>query len=75
MRSDVHLLFSSNYDLVMHSVVHLLFSSDYDVVVDAVFGFSFKPPVRPALVPVIGAMAQVVSLLLVYLSYSCYSCV
>ncbi len=32
--------------------------SDYDLIVDALFGFSFRPPVRPQVAPLLRALAE-----------------
>jgi NAD(P)H-hydrate epimerase len=33
-------------------------TSNYDIIVDALFGFSFKPPIRPEMLPPMNAMAK-----------------
>ena len=39
--------------------IFLLLNSEYQLIVDAIFGFSFKPPVRPQFVPILEALAKV----------------
>lgn len=35
-----------------------LYSRDYSLIVDALFGFSFKPPVRPQFSPILETLAE-----------------